>query len=141
MAASLMPPLAVIGIQLAEMNYSLVIGAFLLFFTNLISIIMVGTFFFWLYGFSPHIEKRQKFMIHIVIGVATMIILILFPLYHSFTLKQEENLVIRQLQMIQKEIGKDIDGFEMTDIVVKEIQAQKISINTTVRIPEGYDVS
>lgn len=80
-------------------------------------------------------------MIHIVLGVAIMIILILFPLYHSFTLKQEENLVIRQLQMIQKEIGKDIDGFEMTDIVVKEIQAQKISINTTVRIPEGYDVS
>ncbi|MDD3303259.1 MAG: TIGR00341 family protein, partial [Candidatus Gracilibacteria bacterium] len=60
MAASLMPPLEVVGIELSVGNYYFAYGAAMLFLANLVSIILVGIIIFWLYGFTPNSGDKQK---------------------------------------------------------------------------------
>jgi len=93
MAASLMPPLVVVWIELAMMNFALAWWAMMLFVTNLVAIIMVWTIFFWLYWFTPHIEKQQKSMYKWLTFVIILIIIIMIPLVWSFK-KIRENIKI-----------------------------------------------
>jgi len=60
MATALMPPISVIGIELFLGNFGSAWGGFLLFFTNLSSILIVGAFMFIFYGFNPHQENSKK---------------------------------------------------------------------------------
>jgi uncharacterized hydrophobic protein (TIGR00271 family) len=60
MAAALMPPLAVIGIQIGFDNADKAFGALLLYSTNIVAIVLVGVLMFILYGFHPHKEKSYS---------------------------------------------------------------------------------
>jgi len=74
-ATSLVPPLSVVGIELAYGEYFLAWNSFLLFFTNLITIIFTGVLIFLAIGFRPHQEEdQQKFKLH------SMIILFIFSI-------------------------------------------------------------
>ena len=62
-AVALVPPLAVVGILLHASNFDDALGAFLLFLTNLVSIILVAGIVFLLMGLAPMREleeNRQK---------------------------------------------------------------------------------
>lgn len=60
-SSSLIPPLSVIGIGLAIGDYRLTSGAWLLFLTNLIAIIFIGSLFLLLFGLRPHSKDNQGF--------------------------------------------------------------------------------
>ena len=60
MATSLMPPLAVAGIELFIGQNASAWNAFILFRTNLLAVVIVGVIMFILYGFNPHATESKK---------------------------------------------------------------------------------
>ncbi len=80
MAASLMPPLGVIGIQIGFGNIEKALGATLLYTTNIVAIILVGVLMFILYGFHPHKEKsysviaRGMFLLVVTVGLSVPLV-------------------------------------------------------------------
>jgi uncharacterized hydrophobic protein (TIGR00271 family) len=141
MAASLMPPLVVVWLELAMFNFDLAWGAMMLFLTNLVAIIIVWTIFFWLYWFTPHVERQQKHMYKWLSFVIISIIIISIPLVSSF-IKIKENIktsndIKNYLNIIIWEV---IDDFSISNIKIHSIKKDKISIDSTVKISEWVDI-
>jgi len=78
-AVALVPPLAVSGIGLGYQNLSIFMGSFLLFFTNLVGIILAAVFTFQVLGFSNVVKSKKSiiFVVILLIGVS-------YPLYVSY---------------------------------------------------------
>ena len=142
MAASLMPPLVVVWIELAIFNFDLAFWALMLFLTNLVAILIVWTIFFWLYWFTPHIEKQQKKMYKWLSFVVISIIIILIPLVWSYNLIREEIKIKNNVSFyLTNIISTELDSFSISDIEVKNITKDNISLKTTVKLPENTDLS
>jgi uncharacterized membrane protein len=81
-AVALVPPLSVVGVALEAGRLQAAGGAFLLFATNLVSIIIASTVVFVLVGFSPagKILESRKAIADLMSTVAIAAILIMVPL-------------------------------------------------------------
>ena len=140
MAAALMPPLAVVWIELALWNYSLAGWAIMLFVANLVSIVLVGILFFWMYWFNPNNNKKQKSVITKTIFVIITIIIISVPLIHSLLNIKEKIKINKQttyyLENILKQKSKNS---QIKELVVEKITDNNIKINSVISIPEWLD--
>ena len=81
-AVALVPPLGVVGVSLQAGHVQAAFGAFLLFATNLVSIILASMAVFVLIGFSPvkKILEDRKSVADLVSMVAVATLLIMVPL-------------------------------------------------------------
>jgi len=142
MAASLMPPLVVVWIALAALNFDLAFWSMMLFLTNLVAIIIVSTFFFWLYWFTPHIEKQQKYMFKRLTIVIISIIIILIPLVSTFLTIREKVKITNEIQIyLSDTIWSKIKHFSISKIYVKSIKKNKIVVDTVIKLPENTDLT
>ena len=75
-AAALMPPLCTVGIGLAIFSGPIAGGAFLLFTTNLIAIIVAGTAVFLVLGVRPRDdeEREQNFRRGLIVGIVMLLV-------------------------------------------------------------------
>ncbi|PLA74594.1 DUF389 domain-containing protein, partial [Hydrogenovibrio sp. SC-1] len=105
-AVALVPPLGVAAIGVGWWEWSIFWGAFLLFLTNLVGIILAAAATFLLMGFSPfHLAKRGLLI------TTVFVMLVSIPLvfaFNSLVQKQRITTVLQQL--------------EFKDIEVRDIQ-------------------
>jgi len=77
---ALVPPLSVVGVTLQAGLASDALGAFLLFLTNLVSIILAGSLVLYLTGFAPFkrfVDNRDEILTTIgTVAIAAMIIMV-----------------------------------------------------------------
>lgn len=85
MAASILPPLAVTGIELALHNSGAMGGSFFLYLTNLFAILAVGVIIFMMYGFFPEQQDTKQRSIRVGLALLGLILFISFPLFSSLT--------------------------------------------------------
>ena len=78
-AVALVPPLAVAGIGLGYGEIPIFLGAFLLFFTNLIGIVIAAVITFQILGFSSVVKSKKS-----VIFIFSLLLAVSFPLYISY---------------------------------------------------------
>jgi uncharacterized membrane protein len=78
-AVALVPPLAVAGIGLGYSDFNMFFGAFLLFFTNLVGIVLAAVLTFQVLGFSNVVKSKKGFAF-----VFILLIIVSFPLYFSY---------------------------------------------------------
>ncbi len=83
MAAALLPPLAVVGIELSLSNSAAAGGGAFLFLTNLCAILAVGVIIFLFYGFSPYHSDKKNVSVRVVAILFALLIYISFPLFAS----------------------------------------------------------
>lgn len=80
-AAALVPPLSVIGVGLAQGNLGIAGGSLLLFFTNLVAIILSGVITLLLLGFLPRRRDQQDIRLRWALFISMFSLgLILIPL-------------------------------------------------------------
>ncbi len=140
MAAALMPPLAVIWIELALNNYELAFWAFMLFVANLVSIILVWVIFFWLYWYSPNNWKKQKIVLTRTLFVLTTIILISIPLITSLLIiKEKINISKETNSYLQNILKEKTNNYKIKELEIEKITKSTITINSTISIPEWLD--
>ena len=139
MAASLMPPLAVVGIELCFGAFHKSWGSFLLFFTNLVAILLVGAIIFLFYGFNPHEEQSTKTLKRL--GIIFSIILVLWIPLHSGLIQIKEK---REIELFTKEtlshtLSTLIPEAELKRLNVDSYSKKHIDISGEIKLPE--DVS
>ena len=96
-AISLVPPLAVVGITAAAGQWGSAWGAFLLFASNVVAMIVAGTILLTLYGYhreaqqAPGFRKRPAYVV-----IAASLVLILVPLVLTTAQTAREQLWLRR---------------------------------------------
>ncbi|MDD3144816.1 MAG: TIGR00341 family protein [Candidatus Gracilibacteria bacterium] len=142
MAASLLPPLGVVGIELSLGNYMSSFGALMLFGANLIAILFVSVIFFWLYGFTPHDTKIQSKVLKRIGIVTFILVIILIPLFLSLdTLKTSTFLSNKTKNYLENIIKEDLQFYEISEINVIKNTKDTLEIKVVLKIPEGYNIT
>ena len=120
-AASLVPPLCVVGFGIGSGNGTIAINSLLLFITNLASIIVAGIVMFWLLGFRPDPATDEKLFRATVRFALIGVLLVAIPL-GVFTV-QEARKTQRQaaIEHILRQ-GLDSSVAEVEDIVVEGVE-------------------
>ncbi len=87
-AVAVVPPLSVVGYGLSTHQGSIAGGAFLLFITNLVAIVISAVVVFRLIGFQPRREAEQgRWKLRYRLGISTLVLVLLsIPLF--LTLRQ-----------------------------------------------------
>jgi uncharacterized membrane protein len=124
---SLVPPLCVVGIGLADGEINAALGAMLLFLTNFLAILLAGGGVLMLLGLSTATmkefgrEARRRAFILIAIGV----LLIIVPLWGASKRVFEQNLIRRvTIQLAEEWIGGS--GFRLSQVDVRGDQVDMV---------------
>lgn len=137
MAASLMPPLAVVGIELALQNWPAAWGSFLLFFTNLVAILIVGVVMFLFYGFQPH-QKDSKRTLQKIGILIWLVIMLWIPLGSSLNQIKQKILIQQQSQIIlDQTLDKKLAKATLSKLNVQSYSSEKIILHGEIRLPEN----
>ena len=111
-AVALVPPLAVSGIGIGWMDWHVFYGAFLLFVTNLVGIILAAAATFLLMGFSPFRLAQKGLLVSTVFVVAVSV-----PLVLAFNSMVQEQRLVNALEVLHCE---QLD----TPVDIKEVRIQ-----------------
>lgn len=142
MAASLLPPLWVVGIELSLWNYMSSFWALMLFWANLIAILFVSVIFFWLYWFTPHDTKIQSKVLKRIWIVTFILVIILIPLFLSLdTLKTSTFLSNKTKNYLENIIKEDLQFYEISEINVIKNTKDTLEIKVVLKIPEWYNIT
>lgn len=80
-AISLVPPLAVVGICFGQGSYGLSLGAFVLFASNLVSMVLAGTIVFTAAGYAADAQRAFGFPTRrAYLGIAVGLLMVMVPL-------------------------------------------------------------
>lgn len=104
-ATALVPPLATCGIMLAHGHYSLSANAFILFFTNLVTIQAAASAVFWFYGLHTNVKKEQSLIEMCRRNGISLGILAALGVFLAITFQSSINKSARE-----KEISDDVNG-------------------------------
>ena len=128
-AISLVPPLSVVGICLMKGSLAYASGAFLLFFTNFIAILVAGTLVFGLMGL-PHasrmemsVDARKRAFQVITVAAVILIAILGFTTYQQF---RTATIEAETAGAVQEWLGSS--NYELVSVVVSE---PEISISLT----------
>ncbi len=137
MATALMPPISVIGIEIFLGNWGSAWGSFLLFFTNLSSILIIGAFMFIFYGFNPHQENSKKTIRNLfVLGVIIIALWItlsssLHQIRENIDFKEAlKNVFTRELETLVPKAKLNQFDFRGSD------KSEKLKIIGEIKLPE-----
>lgn len=123
-AVALVPPLAVAGIGIGWLDWSVFWGAFLLFITNLFGIVLAASITFLVMGFSPFkLAKRGMFYSLLVVGIISI------PLVSAFNTMVKEQRVVYALDGWKK------SGVEVRVIEIKNTEPMYVSVKLVSKTP------
>jgi len=102
-AISLVPPLSVVGISLSKLHWGDASGAFILFLTNFLAIILAGGAVLWLSGVSisritPQRDTNRKRAFELAI-LATIIVAVILGFNGYRTLEQERDIALANTEV------------------------------------------
>ena len=140
MAASLMPPLAVVGIEFSLKNYSLSFWALMLFITNLIAIIIVATIFFWMFGFNPHKAEKWKIVLKRLAFVFLSLFIISIPLVQALnSIKIKKDLENNTKIYLNKILSSKLKKYKLNYLKIKKINKHKVVFDLSIKLPENIN--
>lgn len=137
-ATSLMPPLCVSGIGLALLNPGIFAGGFLLFITNVVSIIFIAIFTFIFLGLKS--KRKTSFRTESIIFISGAMILTAIPLFiflHNYSFRSTTHATVEQiLEKKLHEISPDIHIQNIQTTLSKEEGEEQIEVRSEILIPE-----
>ncbi len=141
MSASLLPPLAVVGIELHLANYVAAWGSFLLFLTNIVAIIFTGIWLFFFFGFGTYQEDDKKIFKRNIVILAIILVMISVPLITS-VMKIKKRLDDKE--EIRREIVEIFKKNNIKNVKIYRIESNnnlkdKEEIFLGLKIPEGVN--
>lgn len=129
-ATALMPPLAVMGFGLATANWTVLRGASLLFFTNLMTIAAAAAALARLYGFATRLSPRQTRLQIAILGGSVLLLAI--PLGLSLKKIAWEALATREAKAA---IAQAFGSNARVSDVEMQFDASPLRVNATVLTP------
>lgn len=130
-ATALMPPIAVVGFGLATANLTVLGGAFLLFFTNLMTIAASAAFLARLYGFAPNLSPQQT-RLQATLALAVMVALAV-PLGLSLRQIGWETVASREIRQV---VGRYFGDQARVNGLDVDYRSDPIEIVATLLTPQ-----
>jgi len=138
MAASLMPPLAVVGIEMSLMNPTAVAGSSFLFITNLFAILAIGVIVFLLYGFSPHHTDTKNISVRVGAILFALLLYISFPLYTSLrSISDRIEIQTEVTESIENSLAEAVPGTKFSNLQIEYLDDQSAKMSGTLKLQEG----
>lgn len=123
-AVALVPPLAVSGIGLGWLNWSVFSGALLLLITNLAGMILAAAITFLFLGFSPFRLAKKGLLIALILVVGVSA-----PLAYGFSR------MVRETKVVQHLSGHRIDNMVLRDVEVRQVNPLRLSLRIITESP------
>lgn len=140
MAAALMPPLCVIGIQFGFGQIDKAWGALLLYGTNIVAIVLVGVFIFLLYGFHPH-KERSYGVITQTVSLLFIALMLSVPLMASIKVEKENaDLVGLTEQALSNAASVSFVNGNVSDYMIIGKDETGVDLSVDLRIPEDVEL-
>ncbi|MEM3399447.1 MAG: TIGR00341 family protein [Candidatus Micrarchaeia archaeon] len=134
-STALLPPLCVVGIGLALYSLEISIGAFLLFFANLIAINVASSFVFWVLGFGPKWSKVQEEGTIKAIRTSLVLLgLVSIPLAYIMVTSIQ---TAKTRELVGNTIKNNllgVEGAELRELSIEE-RGGKMVVRATVEVP------
>lgn len=141
MATSLMPPLVVAGIELALHSVDKAFGSFLLFITNLVAILVVGSFMFFVFGFNPHQDQSKNTLKRVSI-ILSFVILLWIPLLSSLKqIERQQDLQQKTQTVINENLKKLSPYAETKSLSLESFNKKSAVLSAEIKIPENVEIS
>jgi len=116
-AVALVPPLAVTGIGIGWLDWSVFYGAFLLFITNLTGIALAAAVTFLIMGYSPfHLAKKGVAIVLLIVTIISI------PLVKSF------ETMVKQQQVVTLLEGKTFEQIKLKKVQVIKTEPLHIAV-------------
>jgi uncharacterized hydrophobic protein (TIGR00271 family) len=140
-AVAVIPPLAVVGYSLSSHHGAMAGGAFLLFLTNLVSIMISATLVFLLMGFRPHeAAERVRLKLKYRMAISALVLVVL-----AVPLIQTLRKAVTQVRLRGEVAGLLDDSFKTESSAVTDVSfsqgAQGLQVRATVRTTRYYETS
>lgn len=129
-ATALMPPLAVVGFGAATLNWTVFSGAFLLYFTNLMTIALTAAVMARLYGFRTNLSAKHSLLQNVLIVVA--LIALAVPLTLALWRVAEE---ANDTRLINSAVRDAFEGGARVAQIDIDFRADPIEVTATVLTP------
>ncbi|MCF6253156.1 MAG: DUF389 domain-containing protein, partial [Thiomicrorhabdus sp.] len=123
-AVALVPPLAVTGIGIGWLDWQVFSGAFLLFITNLMGIVLAAAATFLIMGFSPFYLAKKGLLV-----LSLLVVMVSVPLVLSYNTMVTEQGIIYTLE------GWKVDGIEIREVNVRNGDTLYISAKLIANQP------
>jgi uncharacterized hydrophobic protein (TIGR00271 family) len=137
-ATSLMPPLCVSGIGLALFDIGIFAGGFLLFITNVVSIIFISIFTFIFLGLKS--KRKTQFRTESIIFMSGAMLLTAIPLFvflNNVSFRSTTYLTAEKvLRSEMKEISPGIHVQNIQTTLEREEDIEKVDVQAEILIPE-----
>jgi uncharacterized hydrophobic protein (TIGR00271 family) len=140
-AVAVIPPLAVVGYGLSNHHGAMAGGAFLLFLTNLVSIMISAAVVFLLMGFRPHEESEKghlKLKYRMALSALVLVVL-------AIPLVQTLRTAVSQVRLRAEVAGLLDNSFNTETSAVSDMSfakgAQGLQVRATVRTTRYYETS
>lgn len=123
-AISLVPPLGVVGICLGQGEPLLALGAFLLFLSNMVALVLAGTLVFTAYGYAREaalahgLNRRRANSV-----VALVLVLVLVPLLSNTAANVAIAVWTQRAATIAEDWLADVPGGRLTDVTLSSATA------------------
>ncbi len=115
-AVALVPPLSVAGVGIGWGEWPVFWGAFLLFLTNLVGIVLAAAFTFLLLGYSPFGRAKRGLLLSLLLAAAVSV-----PLALGFMRMVDEHRILRALE------GWETAGVQVRDVKIRSTQPLYLS--------------
>lgn len=137
MAASLVPPLSVIGIGIGFMSIHIAWGSFILFMTNLVAIIVAGIGIFYLFGFHPTQKDDMKRSVINLSSAIIMMVVIAIPLASSLMHISKNIVTERVIDDTVNTFFHDIDEKITIEHITFKNENWARNISITAKVPQA----
>jgi len=136
MAAAILPPLAVVGIELSLKNYFLASSSLFLFATNLFAILTVGVIIFLFYGFFPSQEDTKQRSMRISAILFLLLFFISFPLYSSLTnIGDKISLEKQGNEIVSMVLNKRLPGTKLGQLKLDNFDDESAIFTGSIKVP------
>jgi len=140
-AVAVVPPLAVVGYSLSNHHGAMAMGAFLLFFTNLVSIMISAALVFLLMGFRPREEaEKGRLKLKYRVALSALVLVVL-----AIPLVQTLRTAVNQVRLRTEVAGLLDDSFKTESSAVSDMSfsqgAQGLQVRATVRSTRYYETA
>ena len=116
-AVALVPPLAVAGTGVGWFDWRVFVGAFLLFITNLVGIVLAAALTFLFLGFSAFGRAQRGLALSLI-----LVAIVSIPLAAGFRAMVDEHRVVRQLD------GWSAEGVTLHDVHIRSRFPMHVSV-------------
>lgn len=139
-ATAVIPPLSVVGYGVGTWQWSIASGGFLLFFTNLVAIVLSADLVFYFLRFRASMVESPRSVRRRLVVMGTVLALVSVPLVYTLVVDLKEARTVKRMEHVLKRALNRPDYSRVTSITHR-VQGGKLRVLATVNTVKYYDSS